>query len=64
MDIHFVLTMLYENLSNVQGRLLGQVANVLNTMFFLEFAINSCGCVIALFLGLRHGLTFLSHDVR
>ena len=29
-------------------------------MFCLSFAINSCGCVISLFLGLKHELTLLS----
>ena len=40
-----------------------KVANVFKPTFSLYFAIDSCGCVIALFLGLRHGPTLLSHDV-
>ena len=32
-------------------------------MFAVEFAQDSCGCVIALFLALKHGNTLLSHDV-
>ena len=53
----------YRNLSNVQRLLLGQVANVFKLMFLPVFAIDSCGCVIILFLGLKHELTLLSHDV-
>ena len=55
--------MLYENLSNVQEPLLNKVANVFKPKFPLSFAIDSCGCVTALFLALRHGPTLLSHDV-
>ena len=40
-----------------------KVANVFKPTFSLYVAIDSCGCVIALFLGLRHGPTLLSHDV-
>ena len=63
MDLHVCLTMLYDNLSNFRGLPLTKVANVFKLMFFLEFAIDSCGCVTALFLLLRHGPTLLADDV-
>ena len=51
------------NLSNFQEPLLGQVANVFKLTFLPRFAIDSCGCVIIFFLGLKHELTLLSHGV-
>ena len=48
------------NLSNCQGLLLGQVANVFKLMCLSMFVRDSCGCVIILFLGLKHELTLLS----
>ena len=60
MGLHFCLTMLYEH---VHCYFLGGRANLVESLFSLYIGVDSCGCVINLFLVLRHVPTLLSHDV-